>query len=255
MSLIKTPDDIAKLRVAGKRLAAILRTLTHAVRPGVSTKELDLIAEGLIREGGDEPAFLNYQPYGADFPYPATLCISVNDEVVHGIPSEGRILAEGDIVGLDLGLIHQGVIVDSAVTVPVGTIPPKIEALLAATKEGLKQGIARALPGNRIGDIGHAIESVAKKEKLFVVEELGGHGVGHAVHEDPYIPNYGAPGKGQLLKPGMVLALEPIFNLGTKEVFLDRDGYTYRTADGKPSAHFEHTILITEGEPEVFTIL
>ena len=255
MALLKTGEEIIVLRAAGKRLAHILRELSRAVRPGVSTKELDLIAEQLIREGGDVPAFLNYQPYGADFPYPATLCISVNDEVVHGLPKQDRQLEEGDIVGLDLGLIRNGLVVDSAVTVSVGKTDAIADTLMNATKQGLSAGIKAAVAGKRIGDIGHAIESVAKKNKFVVVEELGGHGVGHKVHEEPYIPNYGTPGKGQLLKPGMVLALEPIFNEGSPEVFLDKDGYTYKTKDGKRSAHFEHTILITEGDPEILTIL
>ncbi len=255
MALIKSADDIEKLRVAGKHLAEIFRDIKRATRAGVSTGELDVLVNQLVREKGDKPALLGYQPYGADYPFPATICIAINDEAVHGIPKQDRILQEGDIVGFDLVIEHEGVFVDMAATFPVGDISAQAANLIKATAEGLRAGIAQCRAGNRIGDLGYAIESVAKAHNVRVVEELGGHGVGHKVHEEPYIPNYGIAGKGQLLKPGMVLALEPIFNEGKKEVFLDRDGYTYKTSDGKLSAHFEHTILITEGEPETLTIL
>lgn len=252
MAKIKSATDIELLRESGRRLSRVLRTVAAAVKPGVTTKELDALAERLITEGGDELPFKNYVPYGAEYPYPACICISVNDEIVHGIPGE-RILKEGDIVGLDLGLSHRGRITDSAVSVAVGEVRPEVKKLLEKTKEALWAGIRAAKGGARIGDIGAAIEAVANKEGYGIVRELGGHGVGHAVHEEPYIPNYGKKGTGPILKPGMVLALEPMFNLGKDDVRLLPDGYTIVTEDGSWSAHFEHTILITEGDAEVLT--
>lgn len=254
MISIKTKADIAILREGGRRHAEIMRELVKLVRPGISAEELDQKAAELIRSGGDKAAFLHYQPEGAVRPYPASLCVSINDEVVHGIPNEGRkILNEGDIVSLDLGLVHKGLITDMAVTVPVGRVSPDLEKLLDITRQALMAGIKAAKGGKRVGDVGNAIERVASPHGYGVVEELSGHGVGYHVHEDPYVPNYGEPRKGATLKAGMVIALEPMFNLGTGNVVLDKDGYTYRTADGKPSAHFEHTILITKSEAEILT--
>jgi len=195
---------------------------------------------------------LNYRPSGAPREYPATLCVSVNDEIVHGIPCD-MVLKEGDIVGLDIGLSHHGLFVDTAVTVAVGTISAEDQKLINATQEGLVAGIKAAKAGAHIGDIGEAIENVAKPYKYGVVRELGGHGVGHKVHEDPYVPNFGKKGAGLKLKPGMVLALEPMFNKGKRDITLDDDDFTFRTLDNKKSAHFEHTILITENGPEIIT--
>ena len=255
MITIKTKEEIAILREGGKRHAEILKILTGMVKPGVSSKDLEDTARKLISEGGDTPAFLNYEPYGADRPFPASLCVSVNDEIVHGIPNEvEKILKEGDIVTLDLGLIHDGLFTDAAVTVPVGEVSKEVQNLLDVTKKALAAGIKAAKGGKRIGDIGVAIERFAIAAKLGVVEELAGHGVGYTVHEDPYVPNYGTAGTGEVLKPGMVIAIEPIFNLGSRHIVLDTDGWTYKTKDGKPSAHFEHTIVITKGEAEVLTI-
>ncbi len=254
MITIKKKEDIQILREGGKRHAEILLLLKGMVRPGVSTKALDEEAYRLILEGGDKPAFLNYQPQGASRPFPASICVSINDEVVHGIPNEkDRILKEGDIVSLDLGLIHKDLITDAAITVPVGKVSKDLEKLLETTEKALMAGIKAAKGGNRVGDIGVAIERYAIANNYGVVEELSGHGVGYKVHEDPFIPNYGEANTGEVLRPGMVVALEPMFNLGDKNVFLDSDQYTYRTSDGKPSAHFEHTILITKGEPEILT--
>jgi methionyl aminopeptidase len=251
---IKTKADIATLREGGKRHAAIIKELASMVAPGVSAKTLDDKARQLIQEGGDKPAFLNYQPYGAPRPYPAAICVSINDEVVHGIPNETeKVFKSGDIVSIDLGLVHGGLITDMAMTVPVGEVTPQIADLMSKTKEALMAGIKAAKGGNHVGDIGAAIERVAASKGYGVVEELSGHGVGYKVHEDPYIPNFGEPGKGAVLKPGMVIAIEPMFNLGDRHITVDNDGYTYRTADGKPSAHFEHTILITKGDPEILT--
>jgi methionyl aminopeptidase len=254
MITIKTKEDIAILREGGRRHAAILKQIAAKVAPGVKTSELNDLAMKLVAEGGDIPAFLNYQPYGADRPYPAALCVSINDEVVHGIPNEeDKVLKEGDIVSLDLGLIHDELVTDMAVTVAVGKISPEKERLLEVTREALMAGIKSAKGGKRVGDIGSTIEALAHTHGYGVVEELAGHGVGYHVHEDPYVPNYGQAGKGSVLKPGMVIAIEPMFNLGTKEITLDIDGYTYRTLDGKVSAHFEHTILITDGDAEILT--
>ena len=254
--IIKTLEEIEILREGGKHLATVLYKVKEKVVPGVSTKDLDLYAEKLIRELGDTPAFLNYRPAGAKTPFPASLCVSVNDEVVHGIPSKKRILKEGDIISLDLGLKHQGLFTDMAITVGVGKISVASQKLIDVTEQALQAGISAACGGYTVGDIGNAIESfirAQKDNKYGIVEILSGHGVGRAIHEDPYIPNFGKAGKGEKLVPGMVLALEPMINLGTKNVTIDEDGYTFRTADGKNSAHFEHTILITEGEAEVLT--
>jgi methionyl aminopeptidase len=251
---IKTKQDIATLREGGKRHAQILKEIAKMVKPGVHVVDLDTRAAELIREGGDTPAFLNYQPYGAARPYPATLCVSINDEIVHGIPTEGdNVLKAGDIVSIDLGLVHKELITDAAITVPVGKISSELEGLLVATKEALMAGIKAAKGGARVGDISNAIQRIGVAHGYGIVEELAGHGVGYHVHEDPYVPNYGHAGKGEILKPGMVIAIEPMFNIGTKKIKLDTDGYTYRTVDGKPSAHFEHTIVITKSGAEILT--
>ncbi|MBI5126205.1 MAG: type I methionyl aminopeptidase [Candidatus Taylorbacteria bacterium] len=254
MITIKTKDDIRILREGGKRHAEILKAITAKVAPGVSTKELDDLAFTLIKEGGDTSSFLGYQPEGAAYPYPASICTSINDEVVHGLPGTEHILKEGDIVSIDLGLIHGGLFTDAAVTVPVGKISTDVERLLSVTKAALMAGIKAAKAGKTVGDIGSAIERTALPYGYGLIEELVGHGVGYKVHEDPYVPNYGEPKTGPKLVPGMVLAIEPMLNLGTHKVFLDKDGYTYKTKDGKPSAHFEHTILITKGDAEILTV-
>ncbi|MDO8579596.1 MAG: type I methionyl aminopeptidase [bacterium] len=251
---IKTEKDIEILREGGRRHAFIMNEIVKAVAPGVSTKNLDNLAVKLIKEGGDKAAFFGYKPYGAKRPYPASLCVSVNDAVVHGIPNEtSYILKDGDIVSLDLGLEHRGLITDMAVTVPVGRIDAQAKKLIKVTREALELGIKVAKSGNTTGNIGEAIESHIFPQGFGIVEELAGHGVGYNVHEDPYIPNYGKAGEGELLVPGMVIAIEPIINEGTKKVKLDVDGYTYRTADGQRSAHFEHTVVITDGGCEILT--
>ena len=268
MISIKTKEDIAILREGGKRHALILRELAKMVRPGLPVIELENTARRLISEGtgsgfdgSDKPAFLDYQPKGASRPYPAALCVSINDEVVHGIPNEPdkngaeKVLKEGDIVSMDLGLIHKNLITDAAVTVAVGKISDECAKLLKVTKESLMAGIKAVKAGKRVGAIGEAIERVALAHGYGVVEDLSGHGVGYEVHEDPYVPNYGSAKKGAILKPGMVIAIEPMFNLGTKKIVFDnRDGYTFRTADGKPSAHFEHTLVITKSGAEILTV-
>lgn len=252
--IAKTEEQKQKLVEAGKRLGEVLEAVAKLVAPGVSTQALEDEALRLIEGGGDKAAFLDYTPEGARRPYPASLCVSVNDEVVHGIPNEEpRILKEGDIVALDLGLIHEGYVMDSALTVPVGKVDPVAYALMNATQESLERAIAAARVGNRIGDISHATEAAFEDTEFTVVRVLGGHGVGGAVHEEPYIANYGHPGTGPEIVEGMVLALEPIANEGKAAVVLAKDGYTYKTKDGSRSAHFEHTILVTKGEPLVLT--
>ncbi len=263
MIIIKTSQEIEILREGGKHLATVLYKIKDMVKPGISTKDLDLYAEKLIREMGDTPAFLNYRPAGAKTPFPASLCVSINDEVVHGIPNKKRILKEGDLVSLDLGLKHKGLFTDMAlsvlVAVPSGKINSANQKLIETTEQVLQIGIDAAQAGNTVGDIGHAIESFVhsqnKKNNMQygIVEVLSGHGVGRAIHEDPYIPNFGKRGVGEKLVPGMVIAIEPMINLGTKNVTIDDDDWTFRTADNKNSAHFEHTILITDGEAEILT--
>lgn len=250
--LIKTPEEIVILREGGKHLARVLSAVREAVKSGVTTRELDQLAEGLIREAGDEPAFLNYAPEGVKVAYPGTLCVSVNDEIVHGIAGD-RILKDGDIVSIDLGVKHGGLFTDAAITVPVGRADEKAVKLIQATEGALAVGIDVARGGNTTGDIGYAIEKYVKDRGFVVVEELGGHGVGHSQHEDPHISNYGDRGRGTRLVPGIVIALEPIVNEGARYIKLLSDGYTFVTRDHKRSAHFEHTILITDGAPEILT--
>ncbi len=247
-----TEEEIIILRECGKRLARVLSEVAAQALPGVTGRDLDHLAQELIRKGGDSPAFLNYTPDGAKRPYPAALCVSANDSVVHGIPDDTP-LKEGDIVGLDLGITHKGLITDMAMTVPVGKVDATAAKLIRAVQEALDKGIAEARAGNRIGDIADAIASVAEKYGFSVVPELGGHGVGHHVHEEPFVPNIGRAGTGPLLEVGMVLALEPIFNEGNAAVRIAKDGYTYKTRDGKRSAHYEKTILITDGTAEILT--
>lgn len=253
MALIKTSEEIEMMREGGKILARILRLAAEAVKPGVSTLELDNLARSEMKKAGVKPAFEGYQ-MGSDGPkYPAVLCSSVDHEVVHGIPREDKILREGEIVGLDLGIIHKELYTDAAVTVAVGKTRPENEKLMRATREALDAGIAQVKPGNTIGDIAHAVESCAKKAGLSVIRDLVGHGVGHALHEKPDVPNYGKPGTLEKLVPGMVIAIEPMFTRGDWRVkFLD-DGWTVVTADGSPAAHFEHTVAVTETGCEVLT--
>ena len=209
--IIKTEKEIEILREGGKILGSILEAVIAKVVPGVSTNELDNYANSLVIEHGGEPAFLNYQPDGAEYPYPASICISVNDEVVHGIPGS-RLLIEGDIVSLDLGFKYKGMFTDHARSVGVGNISPSSKKLLSVAEEALYIGIGEARGGNVVGDIGFAIETHLKSHKYGIVRELAGHGVGRAIHEDPYIPNFGKAGKGEKLVPGMVIAIEPMVN-------------------------------------------
>ena len=251
--IIKTKEQIEIIREGGKILADVLNKVAKKVKPGISTYELDQCAYKLIKDGGDIPAFLNYKPEGAPKEFPASICISVNNEIVHGIPKRSKILKEGDIVSLDLGLKHKGYFTDHAVTVPVGKISKKDKDLLEATKKALEIGIWAARGGATVGDVGHAIESFVNR-KYGIVRELAGHGVGVKIHEDPYVPNYGKAGKGQKLIPGMIIAIEPMLNMGSDYIVNANDNWTIKTADGSRSAHFEHTILITEGDAEILTV-
>jgi methionyl aminopeptidase len=251
--IVRTPEERAGIIEAGKRLGEILEKVGAATKPGVSTLELDALAEKLILENGDETALKGYRPDGARIPYPATICISINDEVVHGIPAVDRVIKEGDIVGLDLVLAHDGYYVDSAYSVAVGKVSAEAQKLLRTTQDALEAGIFAARPEAHIGDISHAVEASFKGTGIAVVKLLGGHGVGKGVHEEPYVSNAGTAGTGPTIVPGMVLAIEPIANAGKASVVLGSDGYTYRTRDGALSAHFEHSILIEEDQTIVLT--
>lgn len=253
--IAKTQDEIKNLRAAGKMLAESLEAVAKLVAPGVTTAALDLAAQRFIEERGGKPAFLGYKPDGAPYPFPATLCVSIDDEVVHGIPRETRALKAGELVMLDLGLSVNGFFSDMAVTVPVGEANSAGKKLIDAAREALSAAIKVARPGARMGDIGAAIEAVAKKYNLGVVEDLGGHGLGRVPHEKPYVPNAGRAGEGEKLVEGMVLAIEPIFTEGRGDIVLAEDGWTYLTADHSRSAEFEHTVLITKDGADTLTLL
>jgi methionyl aminopeptidase len=245
---LKTPDQVKLMRDAGLVVAHTLRTVAAAVRPGVSTGELDTLAEGEIRAAGATPSFKGYHGY------PATICTSVNSEIVHGIPSPARYLRDGDIVSIDCGAIVRGWHGDAAVTVGVGTISAEHAALLGACETALWRGLALARPGGRLGDISHAVEtSIRATGDYGVVQEYAGHGIGTAMHMDPPVPNYGRAGRGPRLRAGMALAIEPMVTLGGPETVLLDDGWTVVTADGSWAAHFEHTVAITAGGPWVLT--
>lgn len=250
---LKTQADIEVMKEGGKIHASILRALGEAVQPGMSAIELDTLARALLEESGVKAAFLNYTPEGVSYPYPAAVCVSVNDEIVHGIPQEDIIFQEGDVVSIDIGITHKGLITDAAITVCVGEASEEAQKLVTITKESLMVGIKAARVGNTVGDIGHAIETFVKPYGYGIVRILAGHGVGYSVHEDPYVPNYGKPGSGEKLVPGMVIAIEPMLTLGTDEVAVTEDEYTYVTHDGSLAAHFEHTVAITENGPVVLT--
>lgn len=259
---IKTKEEIDLLREGGKRLAGVLVRVAEATRPGVSTYELDQLGEQLIREAGGIPSFKGYRTKGSGSPYPASLCISVNDEIVHALPRKDSILKEGDIVGLDIGMWwpslndrknEKSLCTDMAVTVGVGRVSKEAERLMRATKESLDIGIQKVKAGMRVGDIGAAIEARLKKDKLGIIRDLAGHGVGYEVHEDPLIPNFGKPGVGAELKENMVIAIEPMATLGDWRVILADDQWTFKTADGSLGAHFEHTMAVTNDGAEVLT--
>jgi methionyl aminopeptidase len=251
----KSPEEIEKLRVAGGILAKILKTLGKETVVGVSTLDLDDRAMELIEEYGVEPVLLGYHPEFAATPFPAAICISVNNCVQHGIPSSDVVLKEGDVVNLDMSIGYQGMIVDSGITVGVGVVSDTDRKLIAATQEALAHAIKEAKPGNHIGDISHAVETFIKSRGFSCVEVLCGHGVGYKIHEEPLIPNTGRAGDGPLIETGHVYAIEPIVNVGGKDVWFDDegDGYSVYTKDGSNSAHFEHTVVITESGAEIVT--
>jgi len=247
MIILKSENEIKAMRHAGTILARVLKAVTEAVRPGITTLELDEIAAEVIRKAGCKPSFLGYDGF------PATLCISVNEEVVHGFPST-RKLQEGDIVSIDGGVIYEGMHSDSAITLPVGEISAEKARLLQVTKESLYLGIAQAQEGNRLSDISHAVQVHAEAAGYSVVRDLVGHGVGCNLHEDPEIPNYGSPHRGPRLKSGMTLAIEPMINMGRYEVEVEENQWTIVTQDRQPSAHFEHSILITPAGPLILSV-
>jgi len=249
---LKSKADLECMRRAGQIVAEVLLRLQDEVKPGVTTLDLDRIAEEMTRKRGAVPAFKGYRVGTRVFP--ASLCVSINEEVVHGIPAS-RALKEGDIVGLDFGVAVEGYFGDAAVTVPVGKISPEAQHLLDATRGSLWQGIRTINVGGRLGDLSHAIQSYAEGAGLSVVREFVGHGIGRQLHEEPQVPNFGEPGRGRLLREGMVLAIEPMLNLGEPGVMVKDDGWTAVTRDGSLSAHFEHSVAITAEGPVVLTQL
>ena len=248
---IKTRREIELMREACRHVGEILLELRELAAPGITTLELDEYAEKAISQRGVISSFKDYDPHGLP-KYPAVLCVSVNDEIVHGIPGP-RELEDGDIVGLDFGVSVGGFHGDSAVTVPVGAVSPETQKLIDVTREALLCGIEQMVPGHRLSDIGHAIQNRVESEGFSVVRVFAGHGVGEKLHEPPWIPNYGKAGRGPRLMPGMVFAIEPMVDMGRPDVRMLDDEWTAVTADGSLSAHFEHTILITEDEPEALT--
>jgi methionyl aminopeptidase len=243
----KSPQALARMREAGRVLVAAMRICREMAKPGVSTLEIDQEVEALIRKRGARPAFKGYRGY------PATVCVSINEEVVHGIPAAHRRLKEGDIVGLDFGAIVEGFHADAAITVPIGEIPPGVQRLLDVTREALDLAIDQVRPGKRIGDVSAAVQRHAEGAGFGVVRAFVGHGIGRDLHEDPQVPNFGEPGKGVLLRPGMVLAIEPMVTMGHWAVRVLDDRWTAVTEDGSLAAHFEHTVAVTEAGPDVLT--
>jgi methionyl aminopeptidase len=247
MISMKSPREIDIIRRGGKITSGVLVMLAKAARPGMKVSELDRMAKEAILGAGAIPTFLGYRGY------PSHLCASVNEEVVHGIPGE-RVLKDGDILSLDLATTFEGYVSDTALTIGIGDVSPEAERLMRVCQESLMLGIAAMQPGNRLGDIGHAVQAHAEKHGFGVVRDLVGHGIGKQMHEDPQVPNYGTRGAGMVMRSGLVLAVEPMINEGTEEVVMLDDGWTIITADGKLSAHFEHTIAITPEGPKILTL-
>jgi methionyl aminopeptidase len=244
---LKSAREISLMRTAGHVLADVVDRLRDTVKPGMSTLEIDKDVEAFIGARGARPAFKGYRGF------PATVCVSINEEVVHGIPSAHRQLKEGDIVGLDLGCIVDGYYADCAITLAIGDVPPKVQQLLDVTRESLDLAIQECRPGRRLSDVSHAVQDHVERHGFSVVRAFVGHGIGRALHEDPQVPNFGDPGRGPQLRPGMVLAIEPMVTMGSWEVKVLDDGWTAVTRDGSLAAHFEHTIAVTEAGPEVLT--
>lgn len=246
MIYLKTDSEIELLRESNLLVAKTLGEVAKIIRPGIKTIALDKVAEAFIRDNNAIPAFLGYSGF------PNSLCISVNENVVHGIPSDYE-LKDGDIISVDCGVLLNGFYGDSAYTFPVGEVSEEVFQLLKTTKESLYKGIEQAYDGHRLGDIGHAIQYHCEKEGFSVVREMVGHGIGRSLHEKPEVPNYGKKGWGMKLKEGMTIAIEPMINMGKKEIFIEEDGWTCRTKDRKPSAHFEHTIAIRKGKADILS--
>jgi methionyl aminopeptidase len=248
----KTDQEIRDMRTSGRILAEVLSVLKRDIKAGMTTAELAGIAARELEERGGKPVFKGYVAGPGMPPFPDVICISVSEEVDHAIPG-GRVLVQGDVVGMDFGVNYHGMITDSAITVSVGKASADVKRLLAGTEQALYVGIDQVRPGAHIGDISAAVQARLKRDHLGIVEELAGHGVGHELHEDPYIPNYGPAGKGPILREGMTIAIEPIANLGKGDIFWSYDGWTIKTLDGSLSAHFEHTVLVTRDGYEIMT--
>jgi methionyl aminopeptidase len=252
MILLKSKDEITRMRAASAIVAEVLAEVRSRVRPGVTTAELDEVAEAMTQKRGAKPAFKGYVVGGRTFP--ASICISINDEVVHGIPSKARTLQTGDIVGLDFGVVYQGYFGDAAMTVPVGKVTPEAERLMRVTREALEAGIQAIKPGAWVTDISGAIQDTAEAAGYSLVREFVGHGIGKKLHEDPQVPNYRTGVRGVRLQEGLVLAIEPMVNAGGPEVYLKDDGWTAATRDGRLSAHFEHSVAVTAEGPYILSL-
>lgn len=251
--IAKTPEDFEGLRESGRILSGALKAAAALVRPGVTSAELDIEAEKYIRAHDGIPAFLHYKPTGGAYPFPAALCVTINNEVAHGIPREDRVIKEGDIVSLDLGVSYNGYVTDAAIACIAGEGDEASNRLLAAARETLSVAVSALKAGAHAEDAGAAVELVARKYNVSIVEDLGGHAVGKSVHEKPYIPNVGTKGKGEVLPEGMVLAIEPHLTLGKGDIVIEDDQWTYSTADDSRAAHFEQTIILTKDGAEIIT--
>ena len=250
-----TEEQIGKLRQAGKLMAEVVREVLTMVAPGAASLDLDAAARKAIESRGAKPSFFGYKMKGAPYSYPATISVAINNEIVHAQPASGKNLKDGDIVSLDFGLSYQGAFMDTAHTLAVGQVDTRGRELINATREALAAGIAAAHVGGHIGDIGAAISAIARNRRLGVIKILSGHGVGAAVHEPPYVPNFGKAGEGEEIPDGLVIAIEPMSTEGSGALILDKDGWTYSSKDGTRGAHFEHTVLITKEGPQILTAL
>ncbi len=255
MIFLKSPHEIELMRKANRIVIEILAELREQVRPGISTGEIDRWAAGLIRKKGAASAFKGYTIRNGSVPFPATICVSINDEIVHGIPNTARTIQDGDVVSLDFGVIHEGFYGDAAISFVLGAAPERTRTLLTTTAESLEEGIAQAQVGNRLGNVSAAIQDRVEREGFSVVRDFVGHGVGRRLHEDPAVPNYGTKNRGVRLREGMVLAIEPMVNMGQAGVMMKDDAWTAVTKDGSLSAHFEHSIAITERGPQILSQL
>lgn len=254
MILIKSPKEIEYMRESGRIVALALNEMEKAIKPGITTKELDTIATTVLKHEGAIPSFKGQEGFEGSKPYPATICASVNNQIIHGIP-DNYALKDGDIISIDMGALKNGYHGDAARTFAVGNISDEARKLIDVTKQSFFEGIKNAVAGNRVSDISHAVQTYAESFGFSVVRDFVGHGVGKELHEDPQVPNYGKPGRGPRLAKGMIIAVEPMINEGSYDVDILRNGWTVVTVDGKLSAHYENTILITDGEPEILTML